>query len=292
LTGDSRLGYHGPVSTPLTFAAAQVLKLLPRERISRAVGKIAERRWSPGVGARVVDAYCRSYGIDLGDYAQQSGWSSFDAFFTRSLKEGARTLARGEDLIISPSDGRVDTMEEVTKDAIFQVKGRPYRVAELLGSEDEARRYEGGVGCVIYLSPRDYHRVHAPVTGTITRVRSLPGDFYPVNSIGIRHVKNLFAVNRRVAFDIEAAKPGLGKVSLVMVAAIVVGRITATGFSEPDVPVGDHSCNIPIERGEELGVFHLGSTVVMFLEKAAFRGWLADKGPITLGSALAQGSLP
>ncbi|MFO0666322.1 MAG: archaetidylserine decarboxylase [Polyangiaceae bacterium] len=281
-----------PVSTPLTFAAAQVLRLLPRARISRAVGKIAERRWSPSLGARVVDAYCRSYGIDLRDYAQQSGWSSFDAFFTRSLREGARTVASGDDLLVSPSDGRIDTMEEVTKDAIFQVKRRPYRVAELLGSEEEARRYEGGAGCVIYLSPRDYHRVHSPVSGVITRVRSLPGDFYPVNSIGIRHVKNLFAINRRVAFDIQATNPAFGKVALVMVAAIVVGRITATGFSEPDVPVGDHATNIPIGCGEELGVFHLGSTVVLFVEKGAFRGWLAEKGTITLGSALIQGSIP
>ena len=110
------------------------------------------------------------------------------------------------------------------------MKGRPYQVDELVGDPEEAKRYEGGTGCVVYLSPRDYHRVHSPVEGAIVSVRSMPGDYYPVNAIGVRHVHNLFVRNRRVAICIDTPpESGLGRVTVVMVAAMVVGRITVTG---------------------------------------------------------------
>src|SRR5207247_439954 len=100
----------------------------------------------------------------------------------------------------------------------------------------EAARYEGGGGCVVYLSPRDYHRVHSPVDGQIALVRSMPGDYFPVNRIGMRHVKNLFARNRRVAVAIDTAD--LGRVTVILVAAMIVGRITVTGIDSRDVPFG------------------------------------------------------
>src|SRR6185503_17417827 len=124
--------------------------------------------------------------------------------------------------------------------------------------------------CVVYLSPRDYHRVHSPVEGTIVMVRSMPGDYYPVNAIGVRHVHNLFVRNRRVSIAIDTPKEsGLGRVTLVMVAAMIVGRITVTGIDARDVPLGDHAPGSKIGRGDELGMFHLGSTVVLFLEPGA-----------------------
>src|SRR5258706_4051341 len=119
----------------------------------------------------------------------------------------------------------------------------------------------------------------------------MPGDYFPVNSIGIKHVDNLFAINRRVAIAIDTPpESGLGRVTCVMVAAIVVGRITVAGIDERDVPFGDHTPGAPIARGGEIGMFHLGSTVVMFLERGAMGEWAAKEGPIRYGEALARAS--
>ena len=185
--------------TALTFATAQILRVLPRARISRAMGKLADIRWSEKLGKRVVDAYCKLYDVDIDEAAQKGGWQSFDAFFTRSLEDGARPIATDPGIMVSPSDGRLESTGTIDANRTFLVKGRPYRVEELLGDAHEAARYEGGGGCVIYLSPRDYHRVHSPVAGTVVEVRSLPGDYFPVNAIGIKHVPNLFVRNRLVA---------------------------------------------------------------------------------------------
>ena len=158
-------------------------------------------------------------------------------------------------------------------------------------ADREAARFLGGSGCVVYLSPRDYHRVHAPVGGTIRRIRSMPGDYYPVNSIGVRHVENLFCRNRRVAIEIDADS-GLGRVTVVMVVAMIVGRITTVGIGARDVPLGDHVFDPPlrVERGGELGVFHLGSTAVVLAERRVAGPWLVVEGPVQYGQALLGGA--
>jgi phosphatidylserine decarboxylase len=272
----------------ITYATAQILRVLPRTRITRAMGRLADYAWPDSVGKAVVDLYCRAYHVDLGECRKVSGFESFDAFFTRELRDGARPLPEDPGIAISPADGQIDSIGSIDGRA-FRVKGRPYRVDELLGDEDEARRYEGGAGCVVYLSPRDYHRVHAPVGGRISVVRSMPGDYYPVNAIGVRHVHNLFVRNRRVAIAIDAPpESGLGRVTVVMVAAIVVGRITVTGIPERDVSFGVHRLGAPVavERGDEIGIFHLGSTAVVFFEPGAAARWLVGAGPVRFGQPL------
>jgi phosphatidylserine decarboxylase len=273
----------------ITYATAQILRALPRERVSRAAGWLADRAWSRPVGRAVVGVYSRAYDVSLDECEEQGGWTSFDHFFTRALRDGARPVDKDPRVTVSPADGRVESMGPVDDGSVFVVKGRPYRVEELVGDADEAARYRGGGGCVVYLSPRDYHRVHSPCDGTIARIRSMPGDYYPVNSIGLDHVPNLFARNRRVAIAIDTPKSsGLGRVTAVMVAAIVVGRITVTGVDARDVPVGDHFPRVSLARGDELGMFHLGSTVVLFLEKKAMGAWLSNGGPIRYGERLAR----
>jgi phosphatidylserine decarboxylase len=271
----------------LTYAAAQILRVLPRQKISRAMGKLADHHWSAPVERAVVKIYSRVYDVDFDECVQRSGYASFDEFFTRELRPGARPIDPAREAIVSPSDGRIDSMGPVHPDASFFVKGRPYRVAELLGDEEEAKRYVGGVGAVIYLSPRDYHRVHAPVDGTISEIRSLPGDYFPVNSIGMSHVGNLFAINRRVVIPIDTA--GLGRVTVVMVAAIVVGRITVRVIDAHDVPSGHHRITPParVQRGDEIGVFHLGSTAVVFIEPSAKARWDVNVGAVRFGERMA-----
>jgi phosphatidylserine decarboxylase len=253
------------------------------------MGRLADYEWPDRVGEAVVKAYCRAYGVELDECAKASGFWSFDEFFTRELREGARVLPPDPRVVISPADGRIDSIGPVDgRD--FYVKGRPYRVSELVGDEEEARRYEGGRGCVVYLSPRDYHRVHSPVDGAMSFVRSMPGDYYPVNAIGVRHVHNLFVRNRRVAIAIDTPKSsGFGRVTVVMVAAMVVGRITVSGIDARDVPHGLHELDGQnVSRGDEIGIFRLGSTAVIFFEPNAIDRWLVDEGPVRFGQPLAR----
>jgi len=273
----------------VTYATAQILRVLPRAQIGRAIGHLADRRWSQPVGRAVVSLYTRMYDVDFDDCAQSGHWSSFDAFFTRRLRDGTRAVNSDPRSVVSPADGRIESMGRIDEGALLLVKGRPYSVLELVGDAREAQSFVGGAGFVVYLSPRDYHRVHAPVSGAIRRIRSIPGDYYPVNAVGMRHVANLFCRNRRVVFEMDA-EGGLGRVTVVMVVAMIVGRITAIGFDTRDVPLGDHTFDPPVRvaRGQEIGVFHLGSTAVVLVEKRAAGRWLVDEGAVRYGQALLE----
>lgn len=280
--------------TAITYATAQILRVLPRTRITRVMGRLADYAWPEPIGKAVVGLYCRAYNVELDECAKASGFASFDEFFTRELREGARKMPDDLRIAVSPADGRIDSIGPVGDDVsrrVFKVKGRPYNVAELVGDEEEARRYEGGAGCVVYLSPRDYHRVHSPVEGEIVSVRSMPGDYYPVNAIGVEHVENLFVRNRRVAIAIDTPpESGFGRVTVVMVAAMVVGRITVTGIDARDVPIGFHPYDPPLRvaRGDEIGIFRLGSTAVVFFEPKAHVKWLVEEGPVRFGQPFAM----
>lgn len=269
----------------LTYASAQLLRVLPRERITRIMGRLADVAWPRPLEKAVLSAYCKAYDVALEECESPDRWTSFDHFFTRKLREGARPIDRAA--WISPADGRLESPGKVTAESRYLVKGRPYRVDELVGDAKEAERYVGGGACVVYLSPRDYHRVHTPAAGRLAVVRSMPGDYYPVNSIGLDHVPNLFVRNRRVALGIDT--PAFGRVTVVMVAAMVVGRITVTGIDERDVPYGTREMSLDLEEGAELGMFHLGSTAVVFFEPKGFSRFVADEGPIRMGQALAEG---
>lgn len=274
---------------PITYATAQILRVLPRTRITRVMGRLADVEWGDRVGKAVVGAYSRAYDVELEECKKTSGFRSFDEFFTRELREGVRTFPEDPRTVISPSDGRLDSVGLIDG-RTYTVKGRPYSVAELVGDELDAKRYEGGHGCVVYLSPRDYHRVHAPVAGKISLVRSMEGDYFPVNAVGVKHVHNLFVRNRRVAIVIDTPKEsGHGRVTVVMVAAMVVGRITVSGVDARDVPFGVTHLAPPLEvkRGDEIGIFRLGSTAVVFFEPGVISKWLAQEGPVRFGQPFA-----
>lgn len=274
-----------------TYATAQLLRVLPRARIGRAIGRLAESAWPQPVGRAVVSLYARAFDVsldDIDDSDKRAGWSNFDEFFTRKLRSGARRVDADPSAIVSPADGRIESMGRIDEGGRLVVKGRPYAIEELVGDAREARRFVGGAGLVVYLSPRDYHRVHAPVSGVIRRIRSLPGDYYPVNAIGMRHVANLFCRNRRVAIEIDNERAG--RVTVVMVVAMIVGRITTLGVDARDVPLGDHTFDPPLRVacGDEIGVFHLGSTAVVLFEEQAAGRWLVGRGPIRYGTALTR----
>ena len=235
------------------------------------MGRLADVRLHPAVADAVIGLYVRAYRVDLGETQAPAGsFPSFDAFFTRPLRDGVRTICPDPGALVSPADGRLEDTGyiggPVHAGGALRIKGRDYAVADLVGDPAEAARYEGGQFAIVYLSPRDYHRVHAPVAGQITRVRSMPGDYFPVNSIGEQHIPSLFSINRRVAIVIET--PAAGRVTVVMVGAMIVGRITVSVIDARDVPVGDHviTPSRAVASGDEIGMFHLGSTAVVFVE--------------------------
>lgn len=271
-----------------SFVAAQVIRLLPRQLVGRMVGELCERELPAPVCRAAVAAWCRCWNVDLCDVDPScQPWPSVDAFFTRPLRPDSRPSQGGPHDVLSPADGALQSVGRVERGCRIVVKGRCYDVARLVGSEQDARSYVGGQYAVVYLSPRDYHRVHAPVDGPVVEVRSLDGDYFPVNAIGERWVRDLFVTNRRVVFVQQS--PDLGTVTTVMVAAMVVGRITASMVPGRDVPMGIHKLDPPYDmmRGDEIGAFHLGSTVVVLAGTHA-PAWQRATGLIRVGQSLSR----
>ena len=269
-----------------TYAAAQVLKLLPRVKLSRAVGKLCDLQVHPSVSQLATKVYARAYGVNIGEAEEIAApYRSFDEFFTRGLRSGARPLAKAP--VVAPSDGKIVAAGAITSGLEILVKGNTYEVGELCGSQEVGRRYQGGEFMVIYLHPRDYHRVHSPVDGAIASVRSMPGDLYPVNAIGERYIPRLFVRNQRVAIGIETPTQGL--VTAVMVGATIVGRISTTVLGGETTPVGEHLITPPVavKQGDEIGVFHLGSTVVLLMEGSKTLSWAS--GPVRYGESVVKG---
>jgi phosphatidylserine decarboxylase len=217
-----------------------------------------------------MKAYIRVYGVDMSEVAEPlTAFPSFNAFFTRRLRSGARPICTDVGAVVSPCDSRVASIGKVPEDAALeQIKGRTYTLPALLGSTEDAALFARGVHATLYLSPSMYHRVHAPVDGRIVAWRYIPGRLYPVNTLAVRHVEGLFTINERVSILMET--PEFGRVAVVMVGATNVGRMSLSftdlvtntgrpaGETRPDKP-------IPIARGAELGAFNLGSTVVLLV---------------------------
>ena len=268
--------------------AARILRMLPRERITRAIGHLTEARVPRAVLNPVLDVYTRAYNVDLGEaVVPDEGFSTFNDFFTRKLRDGARPVDPAADAIISPADGRLDDAGPIDPLRTFLIKGQRYDATTLLASHDDAARFANGEYAIVYLSPRDYHRVHSPIEADVTHVRHIPGTLYPVNEFGVRHVPGLFAQNERVVIMLESKH--FGAIAMVMVGAMVVGKITLA-FDGPPRP--DHGGAIAerhyggngphLAKGDEVGAFLLGSTVVMLMERAGGRGY--DFAPNVIGT--------
>ncbi len=252
------------------------LKSVPFPLMSRGMARLADWRMPRPLLGAFLRRYIAFYGVDMSEVAEPlDSFPTFNAFFTRKLREGARPVAREPGLVVAPADSLLHTMGPVPGDALIdQIKGRTYPVGALLGSPEEAAAFTGGVHTTLYLSPSMYHRVHSPVDGAIRSWRYIPGRLFPVNAVAVRHVEGLFTVNERVSIVIDS--PDLGPVAVVLVGAANVGRIslafdpliTNTGgalrYVKPPQP-------IPVKRGDELGAFNLGSTVVLLAAHGALQ---------------------
>jgi phosphatidylserine decarboxylase len=243
---------------------------------------------------RAIGLYVRAYRVDLSECdVPQRGFRSFNEFFSRPLRQGARPIEGDAATLVSPADGRVEDEGPIEPGARILVKGKRYDVGELLGSRADSARFDGGRFAVVYLSPRDYHRVHAPAAGRVTRARHVGGTLFPVNRLGVEHVPNLFAKNERVAVHQESELHG--EVVTILVGAMVVGGIEVA--FDPSIrsnrPAAGRSVSetrydgVTLERGAELGRFLLGSTaIVLTTASAHVRPAVTSGSVVRMGQAL------
>jgi phosphatidylserine decarboxylase len=254
------------------LAAAIIERTPPRSAMvaCQAMGRAARLPLPAGVCRAAVSAYTRWFGVDLQDIDPdelERGFPSFDAFFTRGLKPGARAVDKSPEVLVAPSDGRLREAAEVEAQGVVVAKGHAYAIAELIADAELAQRFVGGLQLVVYLHPRDYHRVHVPISGVARRVKAIPGRLLPVNDASVAREPRLFALNERLVFELDTDH---GTVVVVMIAAFGVGHMSCAFHPVPAHP--EREVDIPLApapflaKGEELGVFHLGSTVVLLTE--------------------------
>ena len=236
----------------------------------------------------------RHYGIDLAEAAEHDleRYATFNAFFTRALREGARPIAPETDALSSPVDGAVSQIGVIDGGALVQAKGMSYSVAALLGGEERAAQFAGGSFATLYLSPRDYHRIHMPVDGVLLETAYIPGRLFSVAAGTVRTIPNLFARNERMAAIF--ATPA-GPMALVMVGALNVGSIETVWSGEVTPrPVRAPETlpyvkgDVHLARGEEMGRFNLGSTVILLFsrDRVEWRGDLAPESRVRVGERI------
>ncbi len=281
----SRASAHLVGVAEWSLMTSPLLRLLPLALLSRLVGWVARQRLWRRVRLPLLRLYARHYRVDLGEAESAlDAYPTFEAFFTRRLRLGSRPVAEAP--LVSPCDGRVGPPVEITAGAAITAKGHPYRLDGLLGPLSHwAGRLHGGRWLTLYLSPRDYHRYHAPAAMAVVESCRIVGRRWPVNGWGIDHIPDLFVENERV---VVAAETPMGwPLVMVFVAALNVGRVELHGVCPPAGRAGHHRWELA--AGEEMGYFSLGSTILLLLPPTA-PPLLGRPGeaPIRVGEALAS----
>lgn len=268
--------------------------VLPKKALTQGAGLLASMRGG-ALTTGFIKWFVGKYGVNMAEAANPdiASYPTFNEFFTRPLKAGARPLAQAD--LISPVDGAISQFGPIRKDQIFQAKGHDYSTRALVGGDAQlAARFEDGHFATLYLSPKDYHRIHMPCDGRLTRMIYVPGDLFSVNPATAHGVPGLFARNERVVCVFESEH---GPFVLTLVGATVVGSMATTWHGVVNPP---RSANlrewrydnqpIVLKQGDEMGRFLLGSTVVMLFPRGSLQfnpDWAAAK-PIRMGEAMAQ----
>lgn len=250
--------------------------LLPKHALSRAVG-----RWARSPISRfAIPLFIRRFQINLEE--AEKPWQDYPnllEFFIRKLKPDARPVDPSPDTVISPVDGVISQLGEITDGTLIQAKGITYRLEELLGGDKEqAALFEGGKFVTIYLSPRDYHRIHAPADGEVAHVSYIPGKLFPVNDFGVRAVPRLFVRNERL---ISFMRTSMGMIAVVKVGATNVGSIRLNFDPKVSTRTAEgrltkaYEPPLPLSKGQEMGRFEFGSTVILLFEPGRVE-WTSD----------------
>jgi phosphatidylserine decarboxylase len=267
--------------------------LLPKQALTTLAGRLADTE-AGSLTTSVIRWFVQRYGVDLSEAVDSDpvSYRSFNEFFTRPLRAGARPLADAD--FICPVDGAISQFGGIEQDQIFQAKGHRYSTTALVGGDGElASRFADGAFATLYLSPRDYHRIHMPVGGRLRRMIHVPGELFSVNPATARGVPGLFARNERVVcvFDAE-----FGSFVLTLVGATIVGSMATVWHGTVNPPRGSQirewlydDQQVLLKQGEEMGRFLLGSTVVMLFPRDTLRfnpTWTATRA-IRMGEAMA-----
>ncbi|MCF6092781.1 archaetidylserine decarboxylase [Microaerobacter geothermalis] len=249
------------------------LRMMPKKELSRLVG-----HWTRSRTSRfLIPIFTKKYKINLEEakYPVQH-YKSLSEFFIRTLKPEVRPIDQDKRKFVSPVDGRVSQYGRIQKGELIQAKGVTYTVTQLLGDPKEAQQFEGGSYITIYLSPRDYHRVHYPTDGEVIKAVYIPGKLFPVNQMGVEGYPGLFAKNERLItyMNIEDLTTGDARLAVIKVGATIVGSVRvhydanlSTNKRGGKVEEKIFSPPIPCTRGEEIGYFEFGSTVILLYSK-------------------------
>jgi len=263
--------------------------LLPKRALTVFAGKVAGARWG-GLTTAIIRWFVQRYQVDMAEaeVPDIASYPTFNQFFTRALRAGARPLAAAP--YVCPVDGAISQFGRVEGDQLFQAKGHLYSSTALLGGDRAlAQTFDGGAFATVYLSPRDYHRIHMPCDGVLRRMMYVPGALFSVNPTTARGVPGLFARNERVVcvFDSPA-----GAFVLVLVGATIVGSMATVWHGVVNPPRSAHvrewhyaPGQVTLRQGDEMGRFLLGSTVVMLFEpgRIAFNPDWAAAAPVRMG---------
>ncbi|MEM1111439.1 MAG: archaetidylserine decarboxylase [Pseudomonadota bacterium] len=270
--------------------------LVPQHGLSRLTGWLAELRYPAVLKNWVLRRFVRHFGVDMSEAAEPDlkAYANFNAFFTRPLREGARPIAEAS--VVCPADGAISQLGRIEDGRIFQAKGQWYSARELLGGDEQrAAQFADGAFATVYLSPRDYHRVHMPLAGTLTATSYIPGKLFSVNGTTADHVERVFAHNERLVCYFDTA---LGPMAMVLVGAMVVAGIETVWSGRvappPRVPqLLDYQAlpsPVSLGKGEEMGRFCLGSTVILLFPENSIawdKAYVAGT-PTRLGESLAE----
>lgn len=274
--------------------------LLPHHLLSRLIGYAADCRaaWFKN---RLIGWFAKQYQVDMSEAQVEDleAFEHFNAFFTRALKPGARPLAQGSDAVLCPADGAVSQLGKIEHGRVFQAKGHSFSLVELLGGDTErAAPFMGGAFATIYLSPKDYHRVHMPLAGTLTEMVYVPGRLFSVNQNTAENVPELFARNERVVCLFATER---GPMAVVLVGAMIVASIETVWAGLVTPPKRslktfryDDAARAPIalDKGAELGRFKLGSTAIVLFgaDQVQWAQELAAGSPVQMGQLLGSGA--
>ncbi len=268
------------------------LRFMPRNLLSRGFGFIATRRRPQFLVRPFMRWFAGRFGIDLNEAELPfEEYPTLQAMFTRRLKPGARPIASEADALVSPVDAAVGAFGRIEAGRLIQAKGLDYSAEAFLGCAEQATRFGDGWFATLYLSPKDYHRIHSPVAGTIARTLYEPGTLWPVNGPAVANIPGLFAVNERVTAVVETPR---GPVAVVLVGATNVGSmkmayvdlVTNCGGARSHT---EHAPAPPVERGGDIGVFQMGSTVILLVADPDF-AWegLVTGQPVRMGQVIGR----
>ena len=270
--------------------------ILPHHLLSRMVGALA-RSETPWIKTTFINLFLKQFRINLQEaqIEDPDQFASFNAFFTRALKDGARPICEDSAAIVSPADGAISQLGRIRGSDVMQAKGQYFSLYELVGGDsDLASEFINGSFATVYLSPRDYHRVHMPLSGTLREMIYVPGRLFSVNQVTTRQIPDLFARNERAVCVFDSDN---GPFAVILVGAMIVAGIE-TVFAGQVAPQPRNIVRtqypprgeIRLEKGDELGRFLLGSTAILLFpeNKASFLQGLGEGSPVQMGQKLGE----